>query len=135
MINIIIGLAHGRIFDMFRVGGPYWAGFGNMILGAVCALFFWLLSLGSEDYELILTNKRIYSVVTKKVFFFRTMTNTTSYSLNKINNYSYYTVFTKKGICLYSTLKFSTSSGASQCIVDKDFYNNFVNAVNAASEK
>lgn len=132
MVNVIIALSYGDFLHMFKYP-EYWGGFGTMILGAVMALVFFLLSLiGGASYSLVLTNKRVYSTFSKKLLFSKTRTFTKSYNLNKITSYDCdILTFTKKGITFYS-LVFKTPTDRDAFMIDEEFYNKFVNAVNAA---
>ena len=131
MVNVIIGLSvAGDVWHMFECGGLYWIGFGNMILGAVLAIIFIFLHLllkpsaYSERIELVLTNKRIYYKITTT-----DRVNNDSYLLDKITYYSFShgnTFKVNKG-----ALKFSTATNTAEFVVDEEFYNEFVNAVNA----
>ena len=67
MINCGISGFNFRV--MFRYG-EYWAGWGNMILGAVLAGFFILLHfLPASKTSLVLTDKRIYVESLEKSLF------------------------------------------------------------------
>ena len=67
LINVIVGLLdYGNAFAMFEDGGPYWIGFGHMILGLIIFLIGLYLYLKSSDSShissrIVLTNKRIIS--------------------------------------------------------------------------
>ena len=136
MINVIVGLSEsGEALKMFEVGGAYWAGFGNMILGAFLAIVFWSLSLVEPiKVVVVLTNKRILYFASKKLLFSKESMFTENYNLNKINNYSYQTI-TKEGVYLYSILKIYTSSSVAQLAVDDEFYNRFVAIVNSVERE
>ena len=74
MINFFIALGRGSILYMFEYG-IYWIGFGNMILGAVLTIIFVFLHLlPTRKIALILTNKRIYLSISRKLFFKKTLT-------------------------------------------------------------
>ena len=130
MINCIIGLCHGDLFDMFD-GGSYWFGFGNMILGLVLAIIFIILHfLPSRKLNIVLTNKRIYVSILRKSFFRRKLEVIESYNLSKIVNYCFTKVSNTKRS--FSQLLLKTPSSQINLIIDVDFYNQFVDAVNNA---
>ena len=126
MVNCIIGGGVSAMFD----GGLYWIGFGNMILGLVLALIFWLLSMPTTR-TLVLTDKRVYYSITKHSFFSKKESFLASYPLSKVTNYTFHTL-KKKERLLISTLTLVTPSSHIDLTVDEDFYNKFVNAVNNA---
>jgi hypothetical protein len=74
--------------------GPYWAGWGNMILGAVLAGFFILLHfLPASKMSLVLTDKRIYVKSLEKSLFEckllkKEIRIIESYNLKKIDSYA-----------------------------------------------
>lgn len=49
--------------------GPYWAGWGNAILGLLLAILFFILWLSSNEVNIVLTNKRIIMSLKKKKLF------------------------------------------------------------------
>ena len=130
MINCFIAIGNGYIWDMFE-GGLYWIGFGNMILGLVMAIIFLLLHLRpAHKMSLVLTNKRLYLSISKKLIFSRTLEVTDSYNLNKVVSYGFVRFSNKKRSI--SQLQLKTAASQVGFIVDVEFYNEFVNAVNNA---
>ena len=129
MINCIIG---GGVTPMFQ-GGLYWIGFGNMILGLVLALIFWLLSLPA-NITLVLTDERIYCSYSKTLLFSRRKSFVVSYPLNKIVSYDFY-MLSKKGKPCASSLSFSTPASKACFAADEEFYNEFVKATNSTKSK
>ena len=74
--------------------------------------------------SLVLTNKRIYTETTTSKF-----KTVESYNLDKIDSYSLNQTFIKDKTI--STLKFTTSLTPVSFVVDEEFYNEFVKAINA----
>lgn len=100
---------------------PIFIGVGSLIL----AVFFFIVdkNVGSVTSFLVLTNKRVYKQVeTAKI------KQVESYNLNAITYYNAYQTVANKKTCF--TLTFKTSTDTAKFIVDEEFYNAFVNAVN-----
>ena len=133
MINFFIGGC--SVVEMFE-GGLYWIGFGNMILGLVLAVIFIILHfLPTTKIELVLTNKRIYISQTKDVYWFlfffkRTIKSVESHNLDKFICYEFTKISRKKRSI--STLSFKTPATQRAFVVDEEFYDSFVAAVNSA---
>lgn len=93
---------------------------------AILAVLFFIMDrrTGSVISFLVLTNRRLYNQIeTPK------LKQIESYNLNTITHYSIYQTITKKGTRF--TLKFKTSTDTVKFIVDEEFYNEFVNTINA----
>jgi hypothetical protein len=129
MINFFIGGC--SMTTMFDVGGLYWIGFGNMLLGLTLLIIFVLLQLFSRTLLLVLTTKRIYLSVKRKLLFKRALESTESHNLNKIVGYNFVKISNKKHS--FSQLSFKTFSYHVAFVVDEKFYDQFVEAVNNAA--
>ena len=123
LVNVIVSfIVGGRFNYMFKVGGPFWAGFGNMILGFVGFIVFLILSFGSGKSEVILTNKRLILAVSKKRLFAGLICYEKSYLLNRI--VSFESVYYEKRKMVLLSLRNANEASAS-LVLDKDFYDKF----------
>ena len=111
---------------LFRFDTSYVIPILIAIASAILAGFFFGIEGKKSDIAMsvVLTNKRIYSqIATSKI------KQRESYNLHTITYYSFHQTITKK--TAYFTLILKTSTDTAKFIVDEDFYNEFVNAVNA----
>ena len=102
---------------------PIFIGLGSGVL----AFLFFLVEKRVSDITsaLVLTNKRIYThTKTAKV------NQTESYNLKAITYYNFYQTITKGKT--YFTLVFKTATNTERFVVDEQFCNDFVKAVNGA---
>ena len=129
MINVFISIGNNE--NMFEEGDLYWIGFGNMLLGLTVLAIFLLLQLRpSIKMSLVLTDKRIYLSSTKKLFFRRTLCVVENHNLNKIVSYEFVRYSRRKRYI--SQLLLKTQASQVYFIVDEEFYNEFVAAINNA---
>ena len=133
IVNCIVGICNGSMFEMFWVGGLYWIGFGNSLLGLFLASIFALLQyLPTTKMELVLTNKRVYiSRTVKTIIFKKTITTVESHNLDKAVSYEFEKI-SRKNTVYYSKMSFKTPASHLSVAVDEDFYNKFIAAVNNA---
>jgi hypothetical protein len=127
IINFIIGISiwGDRVFYGMSKYADYWIGWGNMILGLVAALIFLILQYFSpQNTTLILTNKRIYFISSKKLLFARTLERIENYNLDKIVGYEFYK--DNKGKHTFSQLTIKTTISKISFAIDEEFYNIFV---------
>ena len=111
--------------DIFNMDFGYWYGIVLLLIfTGLAILFFYLGKSKPTIISLVLTDKRIYCETTSSKF-----KKVESYNLNKIGYYIF-NQMTIKGRKFY-TLQFTTFSTPVIFAVDEEFYNNFVNAVNA----
>ncbi len=119
LIAYLIIVAVGGYWEqMFDFDDDYMHIFMIAMGFLIPAVVFFLIKDKKTTTTIVLTDKRIYAYDVKKQ-----SQVIKSYNLNKINNYTYYQL--KKGGCL----KISTSSSSACFNVDKEFYNEFVNAI------
>ena len=85
------------------------------------AVIFFLVKAKKIETTIVLTDKRIYT----NVVIAASGLIEKSYNLNKIDSYAFYEL--KEG----GRLKISTSSSNATFIIDKEFYGEFVNAINS----
>ena len=134
MVNFIVGtFADGNPFAMFEYGGPYWAGFGNMMFGLFMVIILFIIKISSfyvKTYTL--TNKRLILSCNKKLFLTGLVKYESSYMLDKINSYE----FVKAARYAGYSLSFKTATGLPiSLVVDKEFYDEFVKAINDSSKE
>ena len=112
---------------------------GGGVMAAICIL---LTFLPEKTITLTLTNKRIYySTFSKRMFSTAEDSVTKSYNLNKITTYNLSRVKVLKNLPTFlrvilsltpcSILSISTDFAHARFAVDEDFYNKFVEAINA----
>ena len=122
----VIGVATiDDCWDIIFIDGsfliPIFLGLGSGVL----AFLFFLIEKSVSDItsKLVLTNKRIYThTETSRV------NQTESYNLSAITYYNFYQ--TKILNKTYFTLLFKTATNTERFVVDQDFYDQFVKAVN-----
>ena len=111
---------------LFKLDTSYIIPIVMAVIFAIIALIFSKIA-GSYfiTTSVVLTNKRIYNqIATSKI------NQTESFNLNAITYHNFYKTIAKGKA--YFTLVFKTSTNTEKFIVDEEFYNEFVKAVNNA---
>ena len=125
LLTVVIVASINNGWEYLFSDSSYYIAIIISIIFAILAVVFFIIdrNVGKVTSYLVLTNKRIYNQVeTSKI------KQIESYNLNTITYYSLYQTNTNKNT--YCTLTFKTSLDTAKFIVDNDFYNEFVNAVN-----
>ena len=104
--------------QMFDFDDDYVHIFIVIVVLVILTVVFYFLSKKKSVTTLVLTDKRIYTIHQDKA------TTIKSYNLNKINSYVFYQVGSK------TTL--SISSSLTSFDIDKEFYDEFIKAINNA---
>lgn len=103
--------------------GPYWAGWGNAILGLLLAILFFILWLSSKEVNIVLTNKRIIMSLKKKKLFAGNMYLEENIVLSHIISFELFKY--EKNNTQY--LSFSTSKRNYNFVVsNSEFYDKYV---------
>ena len=127
LIAVLIVVSIGSDWEyLFAFDSSYIIPIIIAVISAILAVLFFRIESGvsSVSMSLVLTNKRIYTqIATSKIKQFE------SYNLNTITYYSLRQTVTKR--TAYFTFILKTPTDTARFIVDEEFYNEFVNAVNA----
>ena len=121
--NLVIGISYNELFQPEFYMGLYWIGYGNMILGLVLAIFFAVLKiLFTRACAIVLTDKRIYCLMSRRKLFLGMVEITRSYNLSQIVSYD----FLRYRKWYVGELLLKTASSSIALPLDMEFYNKFV---------
>ena len=124
LLGILVNLIVASIFNEFGYmgGGGYWAGWSFLMLGTIVGVIFLVLFLTCASGQIVLTNKRIKMVYTKKRIF-STLRSEESIVLDKIISFRMLKQ-ENKSVC---RLSFSTVKNIYNFVTpSQEFYDKFV---------
>lgn len=126
LVNIIVSLAiDGSVAYMFRYPGPFFAGWGNSILGLIIFLIFLIMLIASPRGDLILTNKRLILSQTRRRLFSGVFVHEKSYFFDKM--VSYEALKSKKKGLLSLRIR-NPKEDSPGLLIDQEFYDKFLEA-------